>query len=115
MGNKSVQYPLTQEQESLLAHGPNFAVTIPKTTPGEYFIAIEIACQSLDANTVEELRADIYRVLRLPHQLKPNLSKDEIKAVKQLKADNEWMVLTAKVWHWWSWTEVIISGKPKNY
>ena len=43
---------------------------------------------------MEELRADIYRVLRHPHCLKPNLSRDEIKAMKQLKADKDCMVLT---------------------
>ena len=86
--------PLTQEQESLLAHGPNFVLTPQKPPQGEYITAIETACQSLDTNRVEELRADIYRVLILPHQLKPNLSKDEIKAMKQLKADKDHMVLT---------------------
>ena len=31
-----------------------------------------------------------------PHQLKPNLKKEEIKAMKQLKADKDCMVLTAE-------------------
>ena len=44
---------------------------------------------------MEELRSDIYRVLRHPHQLKPNLRREEIKAIKQLKADEECIVLTA--------------------
>ena len=43
---------------------------------------------------MEELRSDIYRVLRQPHQLKPNLRKEEIEAIKQLKADKDCMVLT---------------------
>ena len=86
--------PLTQEQESPLAHGPNFAVTPQKPPYGEYITSIERACKSLDINTVEELRSDIYRVLRQPHQLKPNLRKEEIKAIKQLKADKDCMVLT---------------------
>ena len=87
--------PLTQEQESLLAHGPNFVVTPQKPPYGEYITSIERSCQSLDSNTVEELRSDIYRVSRQPHQLKPNLKKEEIKAIKQLKADKDCMVLTA--------------------
>ena len=66
-----------------------------KPPHGEYITAVETACQSLDANTVEELRADIYRVLRHPYQLKPSLSRDELKAMKQLKADKDCMVLTA--------------------
>ena len=37
----------------------------------------------------------IYRVLRQSHRLKPNLRKEEIKAIKQLKADKDHMVLTA--------------------
>ena len=67
--------PLTKEQDSLLAHGPNFAIT-PKRPPlGEYISNIEKACQSLDTNTTEELRSEVYRVLRTPHQFKPNLKK----------------------------------------
>ena len=94
--------PLTKEQESLLSHGPNFAIS-PKNPPlGEYIMNIEKACQSLDTNTAEELRTEVYRVLRKPHHPKPNLKKDEIITMKQLKADKNRMVLTAdKVWHWW--------------
>ena len=42
----------------------------------------------------KELRSEVYRVLRQPHQLKPNLKKEEIDAMKQLKADKNCMVLT---------------------
>ena len=86
--------PLTKEQESLLLHGPNFAIS-PKNPPlGEYILNIEKACQSLDTNTAEELRSEVYRVLRKPHHSKPNLEKEEITALKQLKADKNRMVLT---------------------
>ena len=62
--------PLTKDQEDLLAHGPNFVIT-PKEPPlGEYITNIEKVCQSLDANSVEELRSEVYK--RQPHQLKPN-------------------------------------------
>ena len=67
--------PLTQEQVSLLAHGPNFVVTPQKPPYGDNISSIERACQSFDSNRAEELRSDIYRVLRQPHQLKPNLRK----------------------------------------
>ena len=43
----------------------------------------------------EELRSEAYRVLRKPHHPKPNLNKDEFIALKQLKSDNNRMVLTA--------------------
>ena len=53
------------------------------------------ACQSLDTDTREELRSEVYRVLRQAHQLKPNLKKEEMVAMKQLKTDRNCMVLTA--------------------
>ena len=43
---------------------------------------------------MEELRSEVYRVLSQPHQLKPNLKKEEIEAMKQLKADKDGTVLT---------------------
>ena len=72
----------------------------PKRPPlGEYISNIEKACQSLDTHTTEELRSEVYRVLRQPHQLKLNLSnlkKEEMIAMKQvLKTDRSCMVLTA--------------------
>ena len=55
--------PLTKDHDDLLAHGPNFVI-IPKKPPlGEYITNIEKVCQSLDANSVEELRSEVYRVL----------------------------------------------------
>ena len=49
----------------------------------------------MDTNTAEELRSEAYRVLRKPHHPKPNLKKEEIIALKQLKSDQSRMVLTA--------------------
>ena len=57
--------------------------------------AVELTCQSLNSNEAEELRADIYRALGHSQPPKPNLSKEEWKALKQLKADKECIVLTA--------------------
>ena len=87
--------PLTKEQESLLAYGPNFVITPKKPPLGEYISNIEKACQSLDTNMAEELRSEVYRVLRQPHQSKPNLKKEEMVAMKQLKTDKNCMILTA--------------------
>ena len=43
----------------------------------------------------EELRSEVYRVLKKLHQSKPNLKKEERVTLKQLKSDNSCMVLTA--------------------
>ena len=59
--------PLTPAQRSVLAKGPNFAVT-PKQPPYlEYITTIEAACSKLSQQDAEELRADINRVLRSSH------------------------------------------------
>ena len=64
--------PLTPAQRSVLAKGPNFAVT-PRQPPNlEYITAIEAACTKLSQQDAEELKADINRVLRSSHP--PNLT-----------------------------------------
>ena len=78
-----------------MEHGPNFAITPQRLPYGEYIKAIKTACQSLDVNSVEELRSDVYRVLRHPCQLRTNLSKEEMTVIKQLKADKDRIILTA--------------------
>ena len=59
--------PLPQAQRSVLAKGPNLAVT-PRHPPNlEYITAIETACSKLSQQDAEELRANISRVLRSSH------------------------------------------------
>ena len=63
--------PLTPAQRSVLAKGPNFAVT-PKQPPNlEYITAIEAACTKLSQQDAEELRAEVNRVLRSSHPPNP--------------------------------------------
>ena len=87
--------PLTKQQEDLLSHGPNFAISPKKPPLGEYILNIEKACQSLDTNMAEELISEVYRVLKKLHHPKPNLKREEFIALKQLKSDKSQMVLTA--------------------
>ena len=86
--------PLTKDQETLLEHGPNFAITPTRPPYGEYIKAIETACQSLVPNSTEELRSDVYRVLRHPCHLRTNLRKEEITAIKTVKSRQR-IILTA--------------------
>ena len=84
---------MTQAQRSVLAKGPNFVVT-PRHPPNlEYMMAIEAACTKLGQKDVEELRAEINRVLRSSHP-KPNLTKAQSQAIKELKRDRDHIVLT---------------------
>ena len=87
--------PLTQAQRSVLAKGPNFAVS-PRHPPNlEYIIAIESACTKLSQQDAKELRADINQVLKSSHPTKPNLTKAQTLALRELKRDRHHIVLTA--------------------
>ena len=87
--------PLTQAQRSVLAKGPNFAVS-PKHPPNlEYTTDIEAACTKLSQQDAEELRASINWVLRASHPPKPNLTKEQNLAIRELKKDRDCIVLTA--------------------
>ena len=95
MGHQPFQQTLTPAQRCVLAKGPNFAVT-PRQPPNlEYITAIEAACTKLSQQDAEELRADINRVLRSSHLPKPNLTKAQNLAIRELKRDRGRIVLTA--------------------
>ena len=86
--------PLTNTQRSVLAKGPHFAVS-PKHPPNlEYITAIEAACTKLSQQAAEELRADINWVLRASYPPKPNLTKAQSIALRELKKDRDCIVLT---------------------
>ena len=86
---------MTPVQRSVLAKGPNFVVN-PRQPPNlEYITAIEAACTKLSQQDAEELRADINRVLRSSHPPKPNLTKAQNSALRDLKRDRDHIVLTA--------------------
>ena len=93
--NNLYSKPLTPAQRSVLAKGPKFAVT-PRQPPNlEYITAIEAACTKLSQQDAEELRTNINRVLRSSHPPKPNLTKAQTSALRELKRDRDHIVLTA--------------------
>ena len=65
-------------------------------SPGIYY-AVKLVCHKLDHQKVDELRADIYRVLKSSHPSKPNLTKSELQALSQLKKDRTSIALTAEM------------------
>ena len=86
---------MTPAQRSVLAKGPNFAVT-PRQPPNlEYITAIEAACTKLSQQDAEELRADINRVLRSSHPPQTQLNQGKNAALRELKGDRDHIVLTA--------------------
>ena len=79
----------------MLAKGPNFVVS-PRHPPNlGYITAIESVCTKLGQQDAEELRPDINRVLRSSCPPKPNLTKAQSQAIRELKRDRDHIVLTA--------------------
>ena len=87
--------PLTQSQESLSSKGLNYAIA-PKNPPNlDYITTIDTACQKLNIQDAEELRADINGLLRKSHSPRPNLNKEVSKALVELKRDKDMVIITA--------------------
>ena len=87
--------PLTPAQESLLTKGPNFALA-PLNPPNVKFIsAIESVCQTLSDQDAQGLRAETNCLLRKAKTPKSNMTKEERKMLKELRGDQERIVLTA--------------------
>ena len=87
--------PLTEAQTNLLAHGPNFAVTSKSPPTIEYVTAIEEICQKLEQGEAEEFRGEVKAILKNTHPPKQNITKEEQKAIAQLRRDDTRIVLTA--------------------
>ena len=87
--------PLSPAQETALAHGPNCHCSLPRPPFQEYITAVEVACQSLKPSKADEFRADIARVLKQAIPSKSNISKEEWRAIKELWAEKECLILTA--------------------
>ena len=87
--------PLTKAQENILSHGPNYAIVTREPPIGEYVAQIERVCQSLTQGEGEELRAEVKAIMKKTKPHKPNISKEEAWAIKELKKDQDRMVLTA--------------------
>ena len=87
--------PLTNAQEKLLTHGPNYAIT-PRIPPiVEYITAVEQTCQSLNQGEADEMRAKIKADIKKIHPSRPNIYREEKRAQKELKRDDTRVILTA--------------------
>ena len=76
---------LTEAQESLLAKGPNFAITPVNIPNVDYITAIESVCPKLKEEDAMELRADVNSLLRRPKVPKANLTQQERIGLPSLK------------------------------
>ena len=86
--------PLTDAEYRVLAHRPNFAIT-SRTPTIECITTTEEICQKLEKGEAEELRAEVKNILKKGHPPKPNLTKEELKAMEKLRKDDTQIVLIA--------------------
>ena len=87
--------PLTEAQTRLLAHGPNYAIIPRNLAKEEYVASIEHACQKLKEGEAGELRVEIKNLLKKTQTPKSNITKEEFQAIKELKHDDNRIILTA--------------------
>ncbi|XP_072043000.1 uncharacterized protein [Amphiura filiformis] len=91
------KHDLTTPQTQLLAKGLNYAVAPDNNNAlvNDYIVATEEACVGLSACESAQLRAEVVGVLKSTNNSKPNLTKDEEQALKDLKKDETIMILPA--------------------
>ena len=81
--------PLSQDQEKLLAHGPNFAV-VPKDPPiTQYVAGVENACTKLEEGKVEEFRVQVKLAIQKIKHPRPNLTRGERRAISDHREMNQ--------------------------
>ena len=68
----------------------------PKSPPiGEYIAAVEQTCQSLAQGEAEEVWTEVKAVIKKMQPPGPNITREEQKALKELRNNNTRVVLTA--------------------
>ena len=86
---------LTKAQEKILSHGSNYPIVTKEPPIGEYIARVERVCQSLTHGEAEELRGEVKSIMKKTKPPKSNISKEEARAMEELKKDQDRMVLTA--------------------
>ena len=69
---------------------------VPRSPPvTEYVVVIEQACSKLQQGEAEELRGEVKTIIKKASNPPPNITKEERKAITELKKDPTRMILTA--------------------
>ena len=87
--------PPTEDQEKVLARGPNFAIVTKEPPFGKYISQIERMCQQLKQGKVEDMRGETKSIFKNIQPPRPNISKEEPKAIQELKREQDKIILTA--------------------
>ena len=86
---------LTKPQNTLLAHGLNFAVSVDKIPNEEFIVACEQVSWKLPPGDAQNLRAEVAGVLKSAKISKSNISREEREALKELGKDKSVIIMGA--------------------
>ena len=92
--NKSSKQ-LTDEQQKVLQKGMNFAVYPTSLPVNDFITATEMACQYLGQDQANSLRTSVASTLSSCKLPKPNITKSERSALKELKNDDTLLIISA--------------------
>ncbi|XP_072023068.1 uncharacterized protein [Amphiura filiformis] len=86
---------LSDPELHVLARGLNFAVTEDEVPIVEFITATESACRNLPETQANELRSKVVNLVSKPKKIDSNISKDERKALQDLRKDQSIRILPA--------------------
>lgn len=89
------QRPLTSSEEDILLLGLNYAVAPSKLPITDIIAATETTARHLDLNTAQKPREGVSRVLTAAKLPKPNLTRSQQMALRQLRNDKSIVILRA--------------------
>lgn len=86
---------LNPDMISILSKGFNFGVVPPKIPNEDIITGIESAICKLNDNIAETIRQESCHILRKSHPPKSNITKNEARALKELRTNTEIVILPA--------------------
>ncbi|XP_072050219.1 uncharacterized protein [Amphiura filiformis] len=89
------KYKLNAAQTSVLTKGLNYAISPSKIPAEEFVLATELACKHLPLADGIQLRAKIANTLKSSKVPEQNVTKEERKAIKDLKKAEDIIILPA--------------------
>ena len=95
MGYQFIKHSLSPSPRVFIIKRSQLCHSHPKPPNVDYIAVITTGCQKITDQDAKELRADINGLLRRSGAPKPNLTKEERKALAELKRDKDRIFLTA--------------------
>uniref|UniRef100_A0AA85KD39 Uncharacterized protein n=1 Tax=Trichobilharzia regenti TaxID=157069 RepID=A0AA85KD39_TRIRE len=86
---------LTEAEESVLMKGMNFNISNKRLKPEDIIPVIETALEGYDKQKAELVRAQCALTLKKQKAEKPNITKEELKALQDIKADKSIVITQA--------------------